>query len=59
MHGIVIDLYSSEAYIAMPDGINISVGLAHLPSNIKIGSKVNVSSASMQMTNHKIGDILL
>jgi hypothetical protein len=59
MQGIVIDLYSSEAYIAMPDGINISVGLAHLPSNIKIGSKVNISANSMQMINHKMSEAFL
>lgn len=59
MKGLVIDVYNTEAYIAMPDGMNICVGLSHLPPNTKAGSKVGLPSNSVTMINHKqINEIL-
>jgi hypothetical protein len=57
MQAVVIDVYESEAYLALQDGMNICVGLAHLPSNIKAGSRVNVNSS--QMINHKSSSLIL
>jgi hypothetical protein len=55
MQAIVIDVYDSEAYLSLQDGRCICVGLAHLPSNIKTGSNVNIHvDAAQNMINHKL-----
>ena len=54
MQAIVIDVYDAEAYVALEDGTNACIGLAHMPANVKVGSKVNISVNTMTMTNHKI-----
>lgn len=59
MEGVVIEVYNSEAYVALPDGRNICVGLAHLPSGVKSGSTVSFESSTMQMINHTIGEIII
>ncbi|MFL0266584.1 hypothetical protein [Candidatus Clostridium radicumherbarum] len=59
MHGIVIEVFSTEAYVSLPDGRNICVGLAHLPSNVKAGSTINFEPSKLQMVNHTIGQIII
>jgi hypothetical protein len=59
MLGTVIDVYNSEAYIALQDGRNICVGLAHLPSRVKAGSTINFEPSALQMINHTIGQIII
>lgn len=59
MQAVVIDVYEAEAYLSLQDGSNICVGLAHLPSNIKAGSTVNIQTSSMQMINHKASSLIL
>lgn len=59
MKGLVIDIYNSEAYVAMPDGINICVGLSHLPPNTKSGSTVGIPSNTTTMINHKLTNEVL
>lgn len=59
MKGTVIDVFNSEAYIALPDGRNICVGLAHLPSSVKAGSTINFELSTLQMINHTIGQIII
>ena len=54
MKGLVIDIYNSEAYIAMPDGMNICVGLSHLPPNTKVGANVSISVNSTAVVNPKL-----
>ncbi|MCM8710700.1 hypothetical protein M2651_06620 [Clostridium sp. SYSU_GA19001] len=56
MKGVVIDIYQAEAYVSLQDGRNICVGLAHLPSNIKTGTSINIPMDSTSMTNHKISN---
>jgi hypothetical protein len=56
MKGLVIDIYNSEAFIAMPDGMNICVGLSHLPPNTKTGSNVVVSLTSTAVVNPKLAN---
>ncbi|SKA82807.1 hypothetical protein SAMN05428976_105115 [Clostridium sp. USBA 49] len=58
MHAVVIDIYTSEAYIALEDGTNACIGLSHVPYNIKPGSKINVSINTINMSNHKMPNIL-
>lgn len=59
MQGTIIDIYNSEAYVALPDGRNICVGLAHLPTNVKAGSTISFEPSTLQMTNHIIGEIII
>lgn len=59
MQAIVIDVYEAEAYLSLQDGSNICMGLSHLPSNIKSGSKVNITTSLLQMTNHKSSSFIL
>jgi hypothetical protein len=59
MQALVIDVYEAEAYLSLQDGTNICVGLAHLPSNVKAGSTVNVQVSSTQMINHKSSSLIL
>lgn len=54
MQAVVIDVYAAEAYVALEDGTNVCVGLAHMPSNVKSGSRINISPDSVTMTNHKV-----
>lgn len=58
-NGIVIDIYGADAYISLQDGTNICVGIAQLPSNVKVGSSVNIGICSTQMTNHNINTLVL
>lgn len=59
MQGVVIEVFSAEAYISLPDGRNICVSLAHLPSNVKAGSTINFEPSKLQMVNHTIGQIII
>lgn len=59
MKGLVIDINNSEAYVSMPDGMNICVGLAHLPSNTKAGSQVGIPSNTITRINHKLTNQIL
>jgi hypothetical protein len=59
MQAVVIDVYEAEAYLSLQDGSNVCMGLAHLPSNIKAGSTVNVNASSLQMINHKSSSLIL
>lgn len=59
MQGIVIEVFAAEAYVSLPDGRNICVGLAHLPSNVKAGTAINFEPSKLQMINHNIGQIII
>lgn len=54
MQAIVIDVYDADVFVALEDGTNACVGLAHMPSNIKAGNKVNISLNTISMINHKM-----
>jgi hypothetical protein len=59
MQAVVIDVFDSEAYVSLQDGTNMCIGLAHLPSNIRTGTTINISISTTQMINHKVvGEIL-
>lgn len=59
MQAVVIDVYESEAYLSLQDGSNICVGLTHLPSNIKAGTKISIQPGGPQMINHKLSSLIL
>lgn len=59
MQGVVIEIFNSEAYVSLPDGRNICVGLAHLPSNVKAGSSISFDLNTLMMINHTIGQIII
>lgn len=59
MQGIVIEVFNAEAFVSLPDGRNICVGLAHLPSNVKAGSTISFEPSKIQMINHTIGQIII
>lgn len=58
MQAIVIDINQADAYLSLPDGTNINVAVTHLPTNVKVGEKINLNPSNSMMTNCRISGLL-
>ncbi|WP_041700871.1 hypothetical protein [Clostridium kluyveri] len=57
MIGEIIDMNVSHALISFQDGTTKDVNITHLPSNSKIGDRVNINPNSSPTLNDKLNDI--
>lgn len=45
MHGKIIDMNKTDAFINFENGTTMDIGLSHLPSKCKVGDTVNINFA--------------
>lgn len=57
MQGFVLDKNEAEAYVSLPDGTNICIGVSQLSPNTKCGSTVNLQGNTSKRTNHNISSL--
>lgn len=54
LKGLVLDMNTTDAFIAFDDGTTSYMGTSHLPKGVKIGDTINTDRESQAIINDKI-----
>ncbi|WP_333859619.1 hypothetical protein [Clostridium sp.] len=57
MIGEIIDMNISYALVSFQDGTTKDISITYLPSNSKIGDRVNINPSSSPILNDKLNNI--
>lgn len=57
MIGEIIDMNVSYALVSFQDGSTKDISITYLPSNSKIGDRVNITPNSLPILNDKLNNI--
>ena len=57
VHGRIIDMNKTDAFVTFDDGTTMDIGVSHLPPHSKVGDTVNIELNTTKMTNDKFNNI--